>query len=55
MRDILGIACRGRRIGRGSGVAPQSMEFWQDMPFRLHDRRLYVRDGDRWDRMSLYP
>lgn len=39
----------------GFRVLPESLEFWQDMPFRLHDRRLYARVGDCWSRSSLYP
>jgi len=39
----------------GLRVLPEAIEFWQDMPFRLHDRRLYRRDGDVWARSTLYP
>ena len=39
----------------GFRVLPARMEFWQDMPFRLHDRRLYTRNGDDWSRIALYP
>jgi pyridoxamine 5'-phosphate oxidase len=39
----------------GFRVAPVQIEFWQDMPFRLHDRRLYARSGDAWTAMALYP
>ena len=39
----------------GFRVVPDAMEFWQDMPHRLHDRRTYVRDGGRWIAGALYP
>ena len=39
----------------GYRVQPAAMEFWQDMPFRLHDRRVYTPDGDGWQSEALYP
>jgi pyridoxamine 5'-phosphate oxidase len=39
----------------GYRVSPQRIEFWQDREFRLHERWLYVRDGDAWTRGMLYP
>ncbi len=39
----------------GYRVRPMVMEFWQDMPFRLHDRRTYTREGEGWASETLYP
>ncbi len=39
----------------GFRVKPRALEFWQDMPFRLHDRRVYTRAGDGWSVGALYP
>lgn len=39
----------------GFRVTPETIEFWQDMPFRLHDRRVFARDGDGWRKTALYP
>lgn len=39
----------------GFRVAPSSIEFWQDMPFRLHDRRVYTQAGEGWTVGALYP
>ncbi len=39
----------------GFRVVPQRVEFWQERPFRLHDRLLFVREGERWRRERLFP
>ncbi len=39
----------------GYRVVPRSIEFWQDMPFRLHDRLVYTRSDDGWVTGRLYP
>jgi pyridoxamine 5'-phosphate oxidase len=39
----------------GFRVVPDRVEFWQERPFRLHDRWLFIRDGEAWRRQRLYP
>ena len=39
----------------GFRIMPQSIEFWHDRPFRLHDRVVFTRNADAWDRTRLYP
>ncbi|HET8997706.1 MAG TPA: pyridoxamine 5'-phosphate oxidase [Acetobacteraceae bacterium] len=40
----------------GYRVLPDRFEFWQNMPFRLHDRTTYVRDAQGgWSIGKLFP
>jgi pyridoxamine 5'-phosphate oxidase len=39
----------------GFRIVPQCIEFWRERPFRLHDRWLYIRDGEAWRRQRLFP
>ena len=41
----------------GFRVVPQSIEFWRDRPFRLHDRLVFSRDHDEapWQTVRLFP
>jgi len=39
----------------GYRVTPERFEFWTDRPHRLHERRLFLRDGDGWRESLLYP
>jgi len=39
----------------GFRVIPQSIEFWKDGAFRLHDRILFTREGMDWTVERLYP
>jgi pyridoxamine 5'-phosphate oxidase len=41
---------------RGYRVTPDLLEFWLDMPFRLHDRTQFtLRDDGQWHVVKLYP
>jgi pyridoxamine 5'-phosphate oxidase len=41
----------------GYRIVPVSIEFWQDRPFRLHDRIEFKRSGPDapWTKTRLYP
>ena len=39
----------------GFRVVPGYFEFWQDQPFRLHDRLTYRHAGGGWELGRLYP
>ncbi len=39
----------------GFRVIPQEIEFWEEQPFRLHNRLVYTREGSTWKTKTLYP
>ncbi|MBV8525280.1 MAG: pyridoxamine 5'-phosphate oxidase [Acetobacteraceae bacterium] len=39
----------------GYRIMPSYIEFWQEMPYRLHDRTYYRRVDDGWHVGKLYP
>ncbi|HMM77604.1 MAG TPA: pyridoxamine 5'-phosphate oxidase [Gammaproteobacteria bacterium] len=39
----------------GYRVLPDAIEFWEERPFRLHDRTLYKRSADGWTTSKLFP
>ncbi|HZF77001.1 MAG TPA: pyridoxamine 5'-phosphate oxidase [Acetobacteraceae bacterium] len=39
----------------GFRVLPARIEFWRDMPFRLHERRVFHREEGGWRMEMLYP
>jgi len=39
----------------GFRIVPNRIEFWENKPFRLHDRLVYHRAGDGWTTEKLYP
>ncbi len=39
----------------GFRVIPRAIEFWSDRAHRLHERRLFTREGSGWSESMLYP
>jgi pyridoxamine 5'-phosphate oxidase len=39
----------------GYRVEPQVIEFWRDRPFRLHERLIFLREGEGWTTRRLFP
>jgi len=39
----------------GFRVVPERIEFWLSRPHRLHERRLFTRQGEGWSEGLLYP
>jgi pyridoxamine 5'-phosphate oxidase len=40
---------------RGYAVRPERVELWMSGEHRLHDRILFVREGDGWVKQRLFP
>lgn len=58
--EALAAEYEGRDLPRpphwwGYRIVPSRIEFWTDRPHRLHERRLFTRDGDGWNEGLLYP
>jgi pyridoxamine 5'-phosphate oxidase len=39
----------------GFRLVPQRIEFWHNMPSRLHERRVFLREAEGWRTEMLYP
>jgi pyridoxamine 5'-phosphate oxidase len=39
----------------GFRIVPTRIEFWHNMPSRLHERRVYIREHGGWRAEILYP
>ena len=39
----------------GYRVTPDTLEFWRDRPFRLHERLVFAREGGAWTTRRLFP
>jgi len=39
----------------GFRVAPERIEFWHEGVFRLHDRLIFIREGDGWRTERQFP
>ena len=39
----------------GYRVVPDAIEFWEQRPFRLHERTVFVRSASGWNEQPLFP
>jgi pyridoxamine 5'-phosphate oxidase len=43
------------RFWGGYRLVPDRIEFWSAVTYRLHDRLVYIREGDGWRTERLFP
>ncbi len=39
----------------GFRIIPREIEFWREGDYRLHDRRMFIKNGDQWETRILAP
>ncbi|MCW9034393.1 MAG: pyridoxamine 5'-phosphate oxidase [Alphaproteobacteria bacterium] len=39
----------------GFRIVPDSIEFWSDGKFRLHDRFVFAKEGEKWNVTRIFP
>lgn len=39
----------------GWRIVPNKIEFWQQGDFRIHEREVFKRSGNHWEKYALYP
>jgi pyridoxamine 5'-phosphate oxidase len=39
----------------GYRIAPERIEFWREGRFRLHEREVFIREGENWRIERLFP
>lgn len=39
----------------GFAITPEIIEFWEEQPFRLHNRLVYFHENGAWQTTKLYP
>jgi pyridoxamine 5'-phosphate oxidase len=39
----------------GFRVIPEMFEFWEERPHRMHQRDIFLRDGESWRKENWYP
>jgi pyridoxamine 5'-phosphate oxidase len=54
-REFAGRDVPRPKFWSGFRVSPDRIEFWKARSNRLHERHVYIREGDEWRIETLYP